>query len=77
MNVGIVKKIDLKQRMGYLVDKHGNMISFRLSDVIGILVAEEDKVEYDVIESNGDKMATNVKKIIAESPNIDFERNTR
>lgn len=77
MNQGIVKKIDPEKGIGYLLDNQGNMISFRLSAVIGALVAEEDKVEYDIMQSNGNKMAINVRKVIAESPHFDSVHNTR
>lgn len=70
MYQGIIKKIIQSEGYGFIIDKNGNLIKFLLSAVIGVPVAEEDKVEYDVIDSNGNKMAVRVSKIVSDSPDV-------
>jgi len=61
MHLGEVLSIDHREGKGFILESGGNHIVFMLSSVNGSAIAEQDKVNYDVVETP-ERQAINVRK---------------
>jgi hypothetical protein len=62
MHIGEVLSMDHRERNGFILEASDNHIVFMLSSVVGPTIAEQDKVNCDVVETP-ERQAINISKV--------------